>query len=129
MIGWVRFNSSKFKAEPDEELEINPGKCGRRLAAWLSGELSARGFRVERMYPEDWGYEIALQADHHSKYVGCQNDGDQVAAWACSIEVKQGMLSGLISKVDVQEEFAKLRRAVKEILSEEAQIRDITWES
>jgi len=117
-----------FKAEPEEESEVNPGKCGKQLAHWILERLKQRGLNADNIYPEDWGYEISLSANKHDKYIGCQNDGDSTAQWACSIEVKQGLISRLTSKIDIEGECRQLQAVVDEILKAEPQISDIRWD-
>lgn len=127
-LKWVRFRSTLFKAEPEEEEEVNPGKCGKQLAQWISERLKSKGFPSENIYPEDWGYEISLSAEKHSKFIGCQNDGESIDRWACSVEVSQGIIGRILRKINVEGELLRLQSAVTEILEAEPGISEIRWE-
>ena len=51
----IRFRSTRFRVEPGEDAEINPGIYGRQLADWLRERLIEAGEAVEPVIAEDWG--------------------------------------------------------------------------
>jgi hypothetical protein len=67
------FTSSLFVAEPGEDEETNPRFYGRQPANWLRQRFIKRGYPVEEIIPEDWGWCVMCQRDPYCLWVGCVN--------------------------------------------------------
>jgi hypothetical protein len=65
------FKSELFEIEPDEDLETNPGCYGKRLSYWLLSQLESRGYSMEGVIPEDWGWCVMCNRGTFWLWVGC----------------------------------------------------------
>jgi hypothetical protein len=67
------FRSTRFRVEPEEDAETNPGIFGRQLAAWLAGELRSCGYPDAEEVPEDWGWAVVCASKPFYLFVACCN--------------------------------------------------------
>lgn len=123
----VQFASDAFPPEIGETGLINPGIFGKRLAAWLVGQLPAYDFAVKDWFPENWGWEIILNNEDFPLKIGCR--GEEGAAFLCHISPdKPSIRCGLWRrKVDTQATIARLAAALDAILRNDARIENIVW--
>ena len=59
--------------EPGEDQETNPGRYGRHVAEWLAAKLRERGYDIESVIPEDWGWCVACQSGPDRVLAACGN--------------------------------------------------------
>ena len=67
------FRSTRFRVEPGEDADTNPGIFGRQLAAWIAAKLRDRGYPDTEEVPEDWGWAVVCQRRPFYLYVACGN--------------------------------------------------------
>lgn len=65
------FQSSLFNIEEGEDENTNPYLFGRELANWLCDQLLIRGYDVDEVFAEDWGWCLMCQTEPYQLYVGC----------------------------------------------------------
>ncbi|RMH87601.1 hypothetical protein EBB59_12750 [Lysobacter pythonis] len=124
------FTSSLFLVEPGRDGEVNPGSCGRQLAAWLKKKLEWRGYNVEPIITEDWGYCLMLSRDPFLLWVGCGYAEDSVAddptngeiTWHCFSVVEIPFIKRLFGKPDTSAALSRLDADLWAILSAEPAI-------
>ena len=118
----VQFDSDAFPAQTGED-----GVFGKRLAEFFVAQLPRHGFAVKDYYPEDWGWEIALDNPGFPLYLGCR--GEEGVGFLCYISpdkpvIRRGLLR---KKVDTRATVERLADAVDSILRHDARIRNIVW--
>jgi len=86
MKSHITFRSTSFPSDPGEEESINPGCYGKRLADHLGSGLATRGWVVQSIYAEDWGWELRLQHNAFGLFVGCGHSADHQDSFLCFIE-------------------------------------------
>ncbi|WP_266172160.1 hypothetical protein [Dyella subtropica] len=131
------FKSTLFQIEPDEDVEVNPGRYGRQLAFWLKAKLEQRGFEIQDVFPEDWGWCVRCHAKPFQLWVGCGNMDDAVTLsedvlplgesviWHCFPVAEVPPLAKLFGKIDAAPALARLDAAVLEILDVEPAIQRV----
>ena len=127
METYVEFRSDRFPAYAGEEQQVNPGRWGKRLAEFLRDNLRDRGFQPEELIAEDWGWMLPIANDQYRLWIGCGNYEEYADGFLCFIEPHTPFVRKLLRKIDTQERVASLQRAMDEILSNAAGIRDKRW--
>jgi len=125
------FTSDMFTVEPGEDEEINPGRYGRQLAAWLKAQLEQRGHNVEPVIAEDWGRCLVLSRDPFMLWVGCGNvdasaDGAPPTGeivWTCFAVAEVPLLKRLFGRPDTSAALSRLDSDLRDILGSEPAIR------
>ncbi|MDW8224155.1 MAG: hypothetical protein RMJ82_14525 [Gemmatales bacterium] len=132
------FKSTLFKVMPDEDADTNPGRYGKDLAYWLRGKLVAKGFVVEEIIPEDWGWCILCKPRPFRLWVGCGNtvahnddnkvplatstDSEPSIIWTCFVQAEASLLARIFRKFDTEAAVKELYDAIKSILENEPEI-------
>ena len=129
------FTSSLFEIEPGEDERTNPRVYGRQLAIWLKGKLEQRGYAVEDVIAEDWGWCVMCSRDPFLLWVGCGNARDYHAAkpddpppkkeqvtWHCFPAAEVLFWKRIFKKVDTSSAVATLDSHLREILRSEKAI-------
>lgn len=124
----VEFRSKKFPPYEGEDEQINPGLWGKRLAEYLVAKLSSRGFEMQEIVTEDWGYYLPIRNDGFRLAVCCgHQDGDD-DQFLCFTEPATPVFTKfLFKKIDATAELARLTAALAEILSSDPEIREVVW--
>lgn len=125
----VEFRSSKFPPYEGEEEQINPGLWGKRLAEYLVEKLAAKGIRTDGMIAEDWGWYVPVQNDGFRLAVCCgHQDGDD-DEFLCFTEPSTPIVKKFFKTLDATAQLTRLTAALREILAEDPEIRDVAWTS
>lgn len=123
------FSSSLFDIEPDEQDASSPQRNGRQLALWLGSQLEQRGYVIEKVVEEDWGWCVICQSKPFLLWVGCGNmddAGDEPEApasrtdsitWHCFPAAETPWLTRLLKRVDTAPTLARLDAQLRVILS------------
>jgi hypothetical protein len=127
MQTYVEFRSARFPAYEGEEVRINPGLWGKRLAEFLCCKLLAEGFRTEEPLAEDWGWRFAVVNEGFRLWIGCGRYQEYPDGFLCFIEPHKPFVRRLFRKVDTRERVAALQRALDKILDEADGIREKRW--
>lgn len=124
----IEFKSSKFPPYPEEAAQVNPGRYGKRLAEFLAAELSKRGFKVEGIRSEDWGWAVDLENEDFPLWVGCGNYEELADGFLCFIEPSKPIIKkGLFLKIDTRPTIERLASALEESLRDGGKVSDIRW--
>jgi hypothetical protein len=114
----IEFKSNAFPPYPDEGGQVNPGRYGKRLAEFLAGDLGRRGFDVQGVRPEDWGWAVDLKNDDFPLWVGCGNYEEFADGFLCFIEPsKPTIKKGWLSKIETVPTVERLASALEMSLS------------
>lgn len=127
------FTSSLFDNEPDGQDASNPQRDGRQLALWLRSRLEQRGYVIEKVVAEDWGWCVICQTKPILLWVGCGNmdASDEPGAsppqtpsitWHCFPAAETSWLTRLFKRVDTAPALARLDVQLREILSSDPEI-------
>jgi hypothetical protein len=125
----VEFRSTHFPPYPGEELQINPGRHGKRLAEFLIHALKERGFQPLEPVAEDWGWVVPIQDDSLSLWIGCGNSEENADGFLCFIEPHRPSIRKFpfLRKIDASAKIGELQTAIDQVLSTTPGIRDIRW--
>ena len=126
MTRYIHFWSDRFKPDPGEDEEVNPGIYGKKLAIWITDELPESRIKINRMYPEDWGWEIDVSTENIKRYIGVRNVDGTENEWVVFIDIKNKMIKKLLGKSQNEEqEIEEILKGLKTILRNEESIRDL----
>lgn len=123
----VEFISIDFPSYPNEEEEINPGRYGKRLAAFLAEGLPAYGFKVRCVGAEDWGWMVELENAPFPLWVGCGNDEEVENGFICFIEPSKPIVRKWFSKVDTTSTVERLASAIEALLQSSGKVSQLRW--
>ena len=123
----VEFKSNAFPAYPDEERQINPGRWGKKLAEYLKIKIENYGFRTKNIIAEDWGWEIPIENDKFTFFVGCGNYEEYENGFLVFISPDKPFIRKLFKKISTIEDVSKLSQALDEILRSNKDISDVKW--
>jgi len=107
MNRYIHFHSDHFKPDQGEDEEVNPGIYGKKLAMWLNDELPKYGIDSNRIYAEDWGWEIDISTDNIRRFIGVRNVDETDNEWVVSIDIKNKILKKLFRKLQNEEDEVK----------------------
>ena len=126
MTRYIHFYSERFKPDPGEDEEVNPGIYGKKLATWITDELPESGIKTNRTYPEDWGWEIDVSTDKINRYIGVRNVDDTDNEWVVFIEIRSKIIMKLLGKSqDEEKEIEEILTSLEPILNNEESIKDL----
>ncbi len=123
----LEFRSAAFPPFPGEEEQINPGRYGRRLAEFLSAELSTRGFEVDGVRAEDWGWRIDLRHNAFALWIGCGNSDEQEDGFLCFIQPSQPFVRQWLKRIPTLDPVERLATALESIIRESGQASHLRW--
>jgi hypothetical protein len=123
----VEFRSDRFPAYDGEEQQVNPGRWGRRLAEFLRDNLRKEGFQTQELVAEDWGWMLPIENDQFPLWIGCGNYEEYTDGFLCFIEPHTPFVRRLLRRIDTRERVASLQRAMDNILSVAAGVREKRW--
>jgi hypothetical protein len=124
----VEFRSDLFPPYDGEEMEINPGRYGKRLAGFLQRGLSARGIAAGAPLAEDWGWIVPIANRAFRLWIGCGNYEEHPEdGFLCFIHPHKPRIWRWFRRIDTTARVAQLRDAVDVVLSAEPAIRAKRW--
>jgi hypothetical protein len=125
----VEFRSDEFPPYEGEEVEINPGRYGKRVAEFLVRGLKTNGFEPLEPIAEDWGWVVPIRNDGFKIWIGCGNYGEYDDGFPCFIEPHRRTIRRFLFlwKVDTSETITSLQEAIDELLLANPGIRDKRW--
>lgn len=129
MKTYVELRSSKFPPYDGEEDDINPGHWGKRLAEYFVTSLASRGIETEEIIAEDWGWYIPIQNDGFKLAICCGHQYGEDDEFLCFTDPAEPIFRKLFKKIDAMDALLRLTLAMKEILEEDPDIRDVHWYS
>ena len=124
----VEFRSGKFPPVPGEDVEVNPGLWGKRLAEYLRAELTARKVAVGEIYAEDWGWAVPIPHDAFPMWIGCGHYEEYPDGFLVFIEPsKPSIRRGFFKKIDTTADIERIAEVLDGILKADPEIRDVRW--
>jgi len=119
------FESSQFPPEAGEDAETNPGIYGKALVAWLSGQLTAGGYRVRRTIAEDFGRLIQLEDPNFLVYVACASADDTAKEWIVHSFAEGGWIASVLGRASKRKVLSKVMADVERILQTSPMIKNL----
>jgi len=123
----VEFRSAAFPSQPGEDEEVNPGRWGKSLAAFLRAELTKAGLGGGDAYAEDWGWEIPIDNAEFGLFVGCGNYEEHPDGFLCFVAPSKPYIRKLFRKIDTTARVATVADALDRILSAHPGIHSVRW--
>ena len=127
MLTYVEFKSAAFPPYHHESEQINPGRFGKRLAEYLSGELSRRGEHVGELFTEDWGWVVPIENAAFDLWIGVGNYDEYPDGFLCFMEPHTEYVRKLFRKIPTRERIEALQRSVAAALHAHAGVREVKW--
>ncbi len=127
MLTHVAFTSSAFPPYDGESEAINPGRFGKRLAEYLSLELSRRGEAVGELVAEDWGWVVPIEIVGFNLWIGVGNDEEYPDGFLCFIEPHTESVRKMFKKIPTRDRVEALQRSVAAALDAHPGVRDVKW--
>jgi hypothetical protein len=127
------FKSGLFDIAPGEDAATIPRCFGKRLANWLRAKLMEKGYNVEDVIPEDWGWCVMCARKPFKLWVGCGSVWDLQKApegpcptskdvtWTCFVAAEKPLLTGLLTRIDPTA-VPKLFKEIEGLLNAEPEI-------
>ncbi|MDP8921331.1 MAG: hypothetical protein M3O34_00415 [Chloroflexota bacterium] len=128
----VTFKSRAFNSSVPKATFVNPECFGDDLAAWLGGQLRARGLEAdEQPGAEDFGWYLrfSFEGVPYCAVVGYRpDDGPDGGDWVVWLERDAGFLASLLGRRDkgIRREAALL---LHDVLSASGDLQHVRWHS
>lgn len=140
-VDGYHFISALFDIEPDEDrASVSLGR-GRPLALWLRSQFEGRGYAVEDVFHEDWGWCVMCQSKPFKLWIGCgavdavngESGGlvppEGSIVWHCFSVVEVSWLARVLGRVDTAAAMRRLDADLRDVLdSHPADIRLVDGE-
>lgn len=136
MVENIFFKSDLFDIEEGEDEETNPRMYGRQLANWLRERLIEKGYEVEDVIPEDWGWCVMCAREPYWLWVGCSSVTDYDTAkpgdpppkkekvtWACFATAEVPFFKRIFKRINTEPGLSKLTASLNEIIKCESHIK------
>lgn len=111
---------------PDEE-EDYLEQGGKFVAELLEVELPAKGFQIDFVIKEDWGWCVSLKNPGFDLWVGCGYSGEGDYGLHCFVRPEEPRLWHFYKRAAVAERIAALKQAVEDILRNSGQVSELQW--
>lgn len=108
--------SSAFPIERGEDAQTNPGVFGRSLATYVAAQMRMRGWSVEAVIPEDFGYCVMLARKPVILWIGCVNRAERTDEWMAYVVAEGGLLIRIMRMVDSSKEIERISAVLGEIM-------------
>lgn len=119
------FKSPSFPPVSGEEVQINPGRFGKRLADFLADELAKRGCKVGTPFPEDWGWQLDIANESFPLWIGCGNVDGTEDEFLCFIEPSKPFVRKWLTKIPTTDVVNRLSATVEAVLRESGRVTDL----
>jgi hypothetical protein len=104
-----------------------PASGAKRLAEFLRDRLPAEGFEVKEPFAEDWGWAIPIVNESFPLWIGCGRYQECPDGFLCFIEPHTPSVRKFFAQIDTRERVGALQRAIDNILTNDAGIREKRW--
>jgi hypothetical protein len=127
----VTFQSDEFEKLTAAQHAIND-MLGHDVAEWVHAEMKARGFRVDEVIAEDYGFGFWLERAGSHYWIWCSRyfptDNDDDAVWTIGAHFDPGCLGmRWLRKRPIPATLDTIVLAIHDIVSEAPHTRNITW--
>lgn len=100
---------------------------GEAVAAWLAAELPTHGYRIERVYPEDWGWCVQIANSSFPLWIGCGHYEEYPNGHLCFIEPSQPYIRRWLKRISTFEVVEQLATAIEGVLRRSGDVTDLRW--
>jgi hypothetical protein len=121
----VKFVTDVFEMDTPQAHFINPCCFGEDCANWLADKLKARGFEVDEVFQEDWGWCFYVKVKRSHFWIGV-GLVEEEKNWLVFCESNFERLKKLFGRFD-KEAQAQLCQGIDELLKTTSHISAIKW--
>ena len=121
--------SSAFPIGSGEDTETNPGVFGRSLANYVAAQVQSRGWHVEAVIPEDFGYCVMLSRRPLTLWIGCGNRNGSTTEWMAFVVAEGAPLKRALRLLDLSNEVSRVSDVLGEILQSAPGVEEYFIES
>ena len=122
----LAFSSGAFPVASGEDDRTNPGVYGRALARWLAeGLRTRRGLATAEPIAEDFAWCVPIETAGFQAYVACASSGESTEDWRVLVFVEGGILKRLMGRDRRAELADDVFFAVRDLLAEHPEVRDL----
>lgn len=100
---------------------------GKFVAELLESHLPAKGFPVDFIVREDWGWCVSLKDQGFDLWVGCGYSGEGDHGLHCFVRPEQPRFWHMFKRTEVAERIAALKQVIESILRDSGQVSDLQW--
>jgi hypothetical protein len=114
-----------IKVTNKEDELTNPGIYGKEISKWLKEKLEEKGYKIEDLFPEDWGWCIVIHYKPFFLCVACNGEeynGEII--WSCFVNAEKPFFRNPFKKLNIEEEVKKLERCLYNIIKENFKLVD-----
>lgn len=126
----VEFQSSAFSSDVEQN-ENEANKCTaqtRQIAHFIFQQIQNKLTIESIIYPEDWGYEIAIHFSEKTLYLCMSIQEDREHAFLFYIQPHTPIIKRWFRKdIDITDDLNLLIQVLTEILNQHPEIENIKW--
>ena len=119
----VEFSASDLFAPP-AEAHPHPG---RALAQFVGRGLADRGFAVQRLIPEEWGWVVELENEEFPLWVACRQRGEVAGDFACLVGPSRSLARRGWRSFPAEATVERVITALRELLAATPAVRAVHW--
>ena len=126
----VEFQSLFFSSDEEQnEHEVNECTAqARQIAQFIFQQLQNKLAIESTIYPEDWGYEIAIYFPEKTIYLCVRIEEDKEHCFVVHIQPHTPIIKRWFRKdIDISNDLNRLIQVLTEILKQHSEIEKINW--
>jgi hypothetical protein len=108
--------SSAFAIELGEDGDTNRGVFGRSLANYVAAQMRSRGWTVEGVIPEDFGYCVMLTRKPLMLWIGCGNRRECTDEWVAFAVAEGALVKRGLQMLDPSKEILRISAVLDEVM-------------
>lgn len=109
--------------EEDDYLE----QGGKFVAELLEAQLPAKGFPIDFVIREDWGWCVSLKNPGFDLWVGCGYSGEGDYGLHCFVRPEKPRFWHFFKGAEVFNRITALKQAVEDILRNSGKVSGLQW--
>ncbi|MBB3696508.1 hypothetical protein KMW28_24235 [Flammeovirga yaeyamensis] len=110
----ILIKSKLFSAYPNEELDINPGRFGKKLGEFVSNALKENNIETADLYPTDYCYELRIDQYEFKVYILTGNIDGTDNEFLISIEPKKEYIRKWFRKISTVDIIMKIQKTIND---------------
>lgn len=123
----LEFTSSEFP-HLKEEPELDEGRYGASLAAFLAETLPTQGWSVEGVDHDDFAHWIELgSCDRFAILIGCTSDPDRDGGFRILLHPRTPYVRIWLRRVSTTEKIQALGEAIRAVLEGSGKAKQLRW--
>lgn len=121
------FETQELLDPPWEDDYEEPEPFGKVALEYLAAHLPQKGFDVDGVGPEDWGWVLEIKNPDFWLYVGCSFAGEGEFDLNCFTIPDQPRIWHVFGRQRKRDRIQKLKNAVEEVLRESGKAHNLRW--